>query len=116
MEKADADIAVISEKLIRLHGDVGDMKSILRDLTTAVTKLAVVEERQGQTSLALERAFTALEKLEKRLEEQDRENDTRFKVIEREMPSLIEKRGWMVALILAVIGAVGMAVTKLVFK
>lgn len=64
----DGPLQVIAAKLESLHGDVGDMKLVLRDLTTAVTKLAIVEERQAQASLALERAFKVIEKVELRLD------------------------------------------------
>ena len=36
---------VLAHRLEALHGDVGDIKAALRDLATAVTRLAVVEER-----------------------------------------------------------------------
>jgi hypothetical protein len=51
-----------------LHSDVGEIKTALKDLTQAITKLALIEERQAQASLALERAFTAMSKLEDRIQ------------------------------------------------
>ena len=57
----------ISVKLDLLHDDVSDMKSVLKDLTIAINRLAVVEERQTQAAAALERAFGALERVEGRL-------------------------------------------------
>lgn len=66
----DSLVQVIAHKLESLHGDVGDMRTILRELTSAVTKLAVIEERQGQTSLAMERAFKEIEKCSARSEVQ----------------------------------------------
>ena len=68
----DSLVQVIAHKLESLHGDVGDMKQVLRDLTTAVTKLAIVEERQGQAAISLERAFKVLEKVEGRLDALER--------------------------------------------
>lgn len=50
-----------------LHRDVIEIKAVLRELTTAITKLAVVEERQSQTSMALERCFRLIESVEKRV-------------------------------------------------
>ena len=57
----------IGVKLDMLHADVNDMKVILRDLTTAINRLAVVEERQMQTAQSLGRAFKIIEKLEARV-------------------------------------------------
>jgi hypothetical protein len=54
-------------KLELLHEDVGDMKAVLKDLTIAINRLALVEERQAQTAASLERAFSALEKVEGRV-------------------------------------------------
>lgn len=52
-----------------LHRDVIEIKAVLRELTLAITKLAVVEERQTQISASMERAFTLLDGLERRIAE-----------------------------------------------
>lgn len=46
---------------------VDSMNDTLRNLTDAVVRLALIEERQAQASLALERAFKMLEKMEERI-------------------------------------------------
>lgn len=74
-------VHVINTRLNTLHDDVFDIKSVLRDLTVAVTKLAVLDERQGQASLAQERAFKALERIEVRLD-----------IVERSAPANCEAR------------------------
>jgi chromosome segregation ATPase len=58
---------LLSHKLQVLHEDVGEMKSVLKDLTAAITKLALIEERQTQAAAAQERAFQALERVEQRV-------------------------------------------------
>ena len=63
----DRTIELVAAKMEVLHEDVNDMKVVLKELTSAITKLAVVEERQAQTSQAVERAFKTLEKIESRL-------------------------------------------------
>lgn len=63
----DQDVSVLSARLQSLHQDVGEIKSALGSLTEAITKLALIEERQVVTNNALERAFLALEKLENRI-------------------------------------------------
>jgi hypothetical protein len=63
----DSLIQVIAARLDNLHDDVSGMRDVLRELATAVTKLAVIEERQTQSAQALERAFIALEKVEGRI-------------------------------------------------
>lgn len=59
--------AALGYKLSMLHEDVGDMKVALKELAIAITRFAIVEERQAQTGLALERAFKTLEKVEARV-------------------------------------------------
>ena len=58
---------VLSVKLEALHNDVSEVKTALNKLSEAITKLALVEERQVQTAEALERAFKAIGKIEDRL-------------------------------------------------
>ena len=43
------------------------MKTALRELADAITKLALIEERQTQAAAAQERAFAALERVEQRV-------------------------------------------------
>lgn len=66
-ERRQMDPAVLAQRLTTMHEDLGEVKAALRDLTTAITKLALIEERQTQTTLALERAFTMLDRLEGRV-------------------------------------------------
>jgi len=58
---------LLSHKLTTLHEDVNEMKNALKDLASAITKLALMEERQANASAALERAFGVLSKLEERV-------------------------------------------------
>jgi uncharacterized protein YoxC len=57
----------IAVRLDMLHSDVDGIHDALKELTASVNRLAVVEERLGNTNQALERAFIALEKLGKRM-------------------------------------------------
>ena len=68
----NADLRVLNTKLESLHTDVSEMRNALKDLSAAITKLALVEERLVQTSAALGRAFDAIEKLEVRVESMER--------------------------------------------
>ena len=58
---------VLRVQLNALHADVKNMEDVLKELTTAITKLAVIEERQTHAHLAIERAFGVLIKLEERV-------------------------------------------------
>ena len=57
----------IEVKLDLLHDDVTDMKSVLKELTAAISRLAVVESDQNHIRAAQERTFVVLEKVEARI-------------------------------------------------
>lgn len=63
---------VLATKIENLGQDIGEMKAGITQLAAAVTKLAVVEERQTHMILAQERAFKALERVEQRQTEHER--------------------------------------------
>ena len=65
--EGDKDVQVLSTKIEGLAQDMNEMKHGIAKMADALTKLAIVEERQTQTILAQERAFKALERVEERL-------------------------------------------------
>ena len=58
---------ILGAKLESLHGDVSDMKSTLKELASAFTKLALIEERQTQAGQIHGRIFDTLAKIEARI-------------------------------------------------
>lgn len=96
-EERRKDVKELNElatKLLSLHEDVSEIKGALRDLTSAITKLALIEERQTVTNAALERAFVAISRVEDRLTE-----------LERLAPINNQSRIWVERFVMAVIGA-----------
>ena len=57
---------VLATKIEGLAQDMSEMKHGITKMADALTKLAIVEERQTQTILAQEHAFKALERVEER--------------------------------------------------
>lgn len=100
-----SEVSVLTVKIDMLHNDVVDMKTALSELSKAITKLALVEERQAQTADAMERAFKAIGKIEDRLSS-----------LELAAPKTKETNAWVdrfiLALLMAVAGFIG---TKLGF-
>ena len=96
---AEAD--VLSHKLETLHTDVRKIESVLQDLTAAITRLAVVEERQSTTAAALERAFKALGKVEDRVA-----------ALELQVPSNRKLSVWVDRVTWAALGLLGMYIMK----
>ena len=62
----DKNMQVLATKIEGLAQDMSEMKHGIAKMADALTKLAIVEERQTQTILAQERAFKALERVEER--------------------------------------------------
>jgi hypothetical protein len=94
---------VLTVKIDMLHNDVVDMKTALNELSKAITKLALVEERQAQTADAMERAFKAIGKVEDRLSK-----------LELAAPKTKETSAWVDRFILGMVMAVmGFAGAKL---
>lgn len=62
----DGAVNVLAERIDGLGVDISEMKHGIAKMADALTKLAIVEERQTQTILAQERAFKALERVEER--------------------------------------------------
>ena len=64
---SDGAVNMLAERIDGLCDDMNEMKHGIAKMADALTKLAIVEERQTQTILAQERAFKALERVEERL-------------------------------------------------
>jgi len=95
----------LAGKLMSLHEDVSEIKGALKDLTSAITKLALIEERQTVTNAALERAFVAISRVEDRLTE-----------LERLAPMNNQSRIWVELFVVALAGAALMFIWEAVKK
>ena len=64
----DTAIRLIADRINALHGDVGDLRDTMvdsmREMTAAITKLAVYDEKQMQMNLSYERLSKTLDKHE----------------------------------------------------
>ncbi len=76
---------VLATKIEGLAQDMNEMKHGIAKMADALTKLAIVEERQTQTILAQERAFKALE----RVEERQRQHELQCRDQEKEVRQLV---------------------------
>lgn len=101
-------LTALNIRLGALHEDVGEMKSVLNRLTEAITKLALIEQQQGQASMALERAFKTIEKVEGRC----KEAEGRIAAIELQMPLVRQTSGWVERVVVALVGAALMFMAK----
>ncbi len=61
------ETSALMHHISTLRSDVDEIKTIMRELANAVTRLALVEERQAATSTAMDRMARAIERLDERL-------------------------------------------------
>ena len=91
---SDGAVNVLAERIDGLCVDMNEMKHGIAKMADALTKLAIVEERQTQTILAQERAFKALE----RVEERQRLHEQQCRDQDKEVRQLIADRNERLAL------------------
>jgi chromosome segregation ATPase len=83
---------LLSEKILTLHADVNEVKTSIKDLTTAINKLAVVEERLAHSNKLLDRLFTQQQKTDERIEALEKKSvssDNSAKWIDRTIVGLL---------------------------
>ena len=104
----ESDINVVITRLGILSDDVGELKETLRQIATALTRLALVDERQMQTNEALSRAFKQIDKLDMKLTGIEQ----RLGTLERMQPLQQQTNGWVMTSVWIVAGAAVMFVAK----
>lgn len=92
-------------KIEKLESDVNDLKQILRQVQLSLEGIIRLEERHIETKAAIERAFKAIEKIDKRVQQ-----------LEIEQPITKMVRGWSITLLVAIATTVFLAVGKLIIK
>ncbi len=88
------EVTELTTKLLALHNDVAEIKGVLKDVAAALTKLALIDERQMVANQALERAFATISRIEARLSD-----------LERLQPMNNQSRVWVERFVLALAGA-----------
>ena len=104
----DSDINVVITRLGLLSEDVGELKETLRQIASAVTRLALVEERQMQTNEALSWAFKQIDKLDLKLVGFEQ----RLIALERLQPQQQQTTTWVVSAVWAAAGATLLFIAK----
>ena len=63
----ETDLAVAIAKIESISGDMVEIKQTMRELAAAVSRLAVIEERQSTTNDSITRAFKQISELSSRV-------------------------------------------------
>ncbi len=96
---------IFSVKLDALHKDVSEVKAALNKLSDAITKLALVEQQQGQIAAALDRAFKAISKVEESLTRDLSDLDVRVAAVELAQPKYKSAALWVDRALVGLAGA-----------
>jgi hypothetical protein len=94
-------LAAWNERMATLHADVVEVKSAIKEVASALTKLALVEERQTHHAAAQERAFAMMEKIEGRM----REHELRLLELEKSEPNQQRIADWVDRAMWAIVAA-----------
>ena len=109
----DITIQVIAERMSALHSDVNDLRDTLKDsmkeMTTAVTKLVLIEERQIYINQSYNRLSDSLDKLNSRNEALE----VRIDSLEKEQPMTKQVVSWVMKGVYAIVAAAAMFVAKM---
>lgn len=91
-----ADIEVLATKLEHLSEGVDRMESILAQMSEALNKLSIVEERQATTAETVRRLYDKLDTLEERL-----------RTLEIAEPIQSQTSQWIINGVWGIVGAIG---------
>jgi hypothetical protein len=98
---ADPTLAILKHRIETMHEDFTEMRTVLKELSAAITRLALVEERQAQSNEAQERAFKVLSALEQRVSD-----------LEKRVPETNRTTLWLDRAALTAVAAVFLYVSK----
>lgn len=109
-------------RLAALERAIDENTKSIRSITETLLRLIVLEERYMETRGAIDRAFktidTVNDKSSKAIQivaDKTENQEERLRVIENDMPQLLETRKWVVGGIITGVGMMLVALLKLVF-
>jgi DNA repair ATPase RecN len=108
----DATIQVIAERINSMQSDVSDLRVTMKDsmekMSSAVTKLVQIEERQFHMNQSYDRLSILFEKWVDKSERLE----ARIDALEKEQPLTKQVVKWVLAAVWAVVGAAGLFISK----
>jgi hypothetical protein len=97
----ETEIALLTNKVESLHEDMSEMKTVMRDIANALTKLAIIDERQEKMSETQGRIFKLLDNHGERINELEKDDRRQSLAV-----------SWVFGATWAAAGAFGMVVLK----
>ncbi len=100
----DPRIELLEHRVNSIDDSQDEMKTVLKELTAAIHKLVIVDERQVQAALALDRLSTRVDDNKKATDESLRRLGERIGPLELAAPQQKQTSQWVTG------GVIGMAV------
>jgi len=97
----ETEIALLTNKVESLHEDMSEMKTVMRDIANALTRLAIIDERQEKMSETQGRIFKLLDNHGERINELEKDDRRQSLAV-----------NWVFGATWAAAGAFGMIVLK----
>jgi hypothetical protein len=97
----ETEIALLTNKVESLHEDMSEMKTVMRDIANALTRLAIIDERQEKMSETQGRIFKLLDNHGERINELEKDDRRQSLAV-----------SWVFGATWAAAGAFGMIVLK----
>lgn len=105
-------IHLIADRINALHTDVGDLRvtmvESMREMTAAITRLAIFDERQIQMNQSYDRLAKEIEKHSEHREKLE----ARVDELEKQAPMTKQITTWVITGVGALVGLVGMFAAK----
>lgn len=98
----ETEMALLTHKVESLHSDMNEMKLVMRDVASALTKLALIDERQSKMLETQERIFKLIDKL-----------DNRVDVLEKSEGKQNQAATWVFAAVWGAAGLLAMYIAKM---
>lgn len=103
---------LLGQMVSGVRGDVGEVKEQIESMSKTLHALAGLEIQHQETRKALERAFTSIERVDRRVDDLDR----RQQHVEIAMPGLKEARLWVIAMAGGAVSIILIALAALVIN
>ena len=99
----ETEIALLTHKVESLHEDMSEMKLVMRDIASALTKLAIIDERQEKMSETQSRIFKLLDN-----------HNGRIVALEKDDSNQKVAVDWVYKAVWAMVGVAAMYALKLI--
>lgn len=104
------DGSAVEVRLENIETSLGRLENAVQKLAEAMVQVARLEVQLAHNGEAVQRAFTAIENLSRRVDNHEEASNTRMRALEEAAPVQKLVSGWVLAWIAGIIGLVGGAV------